>query len=97
MEDRLQSEHDDLSTYYDEGGRIRSLFASLPVHTMLVLKVGAKVLVTQKLSNKIRNGAIGVVVGFREADDAEFDDALQEVDLPYGVTAEMVRKDYCDI
>ena len=71
----LQNEDDDLhdneeneaKTYRDENDRTRSLFSGMPSPPITRLRVGAKVLCTQKLSKDVTVGCMGVVVAFGDA------------------------------
>ncbi len=48
-DDLRDTEEDDGKRYYDENERTRSLLSSMPAPPVVSLKVGAKVLCTQKL------------------------------------------------
>ena len=65
-DDLCNTEEDDGERYYDENERTRSLFSSMPAPPVVRLKVGAKVLCTQKLDKDVRGGCMGIVVGFRD-------------------------------
>ena len=53
-DDLHDTEEDDDKRYYDEKERTRSLFSSMPAPPVVRLKVGAKVLCTQKLDKDVK-------------------------------------------
>ena len=54
-DDLRDTEEDDGKQYYDEYERTRSLFSSMPAPPLIRLKVGAKVLCTQKIGQGYQN------------------------------------------
>lgn len=75
--------------FTDEDNQQRPVFGSMSEPAVLRLRVGARVLSTGKVHNRVRTGALGVVVAF--------DDGLLDVvdphDLGYHVDAQQVKDD----
>lgn len=72
-------------TFIDEEQHSRPLFSSLAQPPVLRLCVGAKVLCTCKLHDKVRTGSIGVVEGFVDPAFADMDDGTDSFEAGYGV------------
>ena len=62
----LQQEAADRPTFVDENNNERSLFGSLSQHAIVRLRVGAQVLCTSKVHDKVRTGSIGTVLRFED-------------------------------
>ena len=73
---------------------MRSLFSSMPAPPVVRLKVGAKVLCTQKLDKDIRVGCMGTVVGFRDIAESRQDGMLSPYDMAYGMDQTLVKEDW---
>lgn len=93
-DDLLDTEEDDDKRYYDENERTRSLFSSMPAPPVVRLKVGAKVLCTQKLDKDVRVGCMGTVVGFRDVAESMQDDMLSSHDMAFGMDKRLASQDW---
>ena len=87
-DDLHDNEENEAKTYRDENDRTRSLFSGMPSPSasppIMRLRVGAKVLCTQKLSKDVAVGCMGVVVAFRDAAESMQVLMLSKHDLGMG-------------
>lgn len=87
--DELQDGNAQGPMFTDEQDQQRPVFGSMSQPAVLRLRVGARVLSTGKVHDRIRTGALGVVVAF---DDGLLD-VVNPQDLGYQVDAEQVKDD----
>ena len=77
----------------DEKKRMHTLYSSLSAQRILILKVGARVLATQRIGD-VPVGSMGVVRSFQRPSDSDLDFMIPTTGLPYGVTPAMVRHEW---
>ena len=83
-------EDDEAKVLYDENNRRKNLFSSISSQAVVQLRVGAKVVSTQKIGSDIMVGTRGVVVGFRAASEYVQDD----LNKPVGGTMDFGKSDW---
>jgi len=94
VRDRALVEDD---VYYDELNRRRSLFDTVSCQDILNLRVGSKVVATNRISKDIPVGSIGTVIEIRQADSADEDLLLEEWELPWGTRKESLKQDWLHV
>ncbi len=80
--------------YLDEDNKVRSLFSSIAAPPVVRLRVGAKVLCTMAIDKKVPVGSTGLVVSFRNPDEAVSDALLTRFETGYGVTKAQINEDW---
>ena len=73
------------------------MLSGLPTHGVLRLAVGAKVISTARINERVPNGCLGTVIGYRAASSAAGDSLMSDWDLPYGITTQAVLADWPDV
>ena len=83
------------TSYLDDNGQPRSLYAGMPAGPVLRLRKNAKVICTKSIDGDIRNGAVGIVKGFKTAGSPM--QSLDPRQREYHVDELQQRQDWPDV